>query len=121
MKRLTLQIILTLFLGTTSKAQLRVANYSYGKPKTDQYEHFEFWTKDNKRTDISYAYGKDRREVKLHYSSKDEINGDSCFKVQFSNKYVLYIIPTGPHLKVIDAMENTLRRFPGNMRDLSMV
>jgi hypothetical protein len=30
------------------------------------------------------------------------MNGDSCFKIQFTNKYVLYIIPTGLRLKVTD-------------------
>jgi len=102
MKRLTFQIILTLFLSTSSQAQSKVASYSYGNPATDQYESFGFWAKDGKRTGIDYAYGKREKMVKLHYLGKTKINGDSCFKVQFANQYVLYIIPTGLQLKVID-------------------
>src|SRR5689334_20687539 len=103
MKRLLFQIISTLLLGITSKAQLKVASYCYGKLQTDQYEHFDFWTKDGKRTDIQYSYGKSNKEVKLQYIGRDQINGASCFKVQFTNKYVLYIIPKGLQLKVTDA------------------
>jgi len=102
MTRLLFQILLALLVGTTSKAQLKVASYCYGKPQTDQYEHFDFWTKDGKRTDIFYSYGKRSKEVKLQYMGRDQINGDSCFKVQFTNKYILYIIPTGLQLKVAD-------------------
>jgi len=46
MKRLLFQNIVILLLATTSKGQLKVANYSVGKFGTDKYEHLEFWTKD---------------------------------------------------------------------------
>ncbi|HYV55816.1 MAG TPA: hypothetical protein VE933_14610, partial [Chitinophagaceae bacterium] len=77
--------------------------YSFGKPGTDNYENFDFWTKNGKRTEIVYRYGKDRKEVKLKYLGKDLLNGDSCFKVRFSNNYTLYIMPAGLQLKVVDA------------------
>jgi hypothetical protein len=111
MKELLFTILLVLFLVTTSQAQLKVANFSYGKFATDKYEHFEFWMKDGKRTDISYVYGKDSKENKLRYLGKDVINGDSCFKVQFSNKYILYVIPTGLVLKVTDVTGKYNRTF----------
>jgi hypothetical protein len=100
--RLLYTIILSLLFGTKAGAQLKVANYSCGKYGTEKYEHFEFWTKDGKRADIYYSYGKYQKRVKLYYSDKDKINGDSCFKVQFTNKYILYIIPKGLGLSVVD-------------------
>ena len=103
MKRLLFQNIFILLLATTSKVQLKVANYSLGKFGTNKYEHFEFWTKDGKSTNISYAYGKGPKEVKLRFLGKDQINGDSCLKVEFSNKYVLYIIPNKLRLEITDS------------------
>jgi hypothetical protein len=81
---------------------MKVANYSFGKPGTDKYEHFDFWTKDGKPTEINYAYGKKRKEVKLQNLGKDRLNGSDCFKVKFTNNYVLYIIPHGQQLQVTD-------------------
>ena len=82
---------------------MKVANYSFGKPGTDKFEHIEFWTKDGIRTEINYAYGKDRKEVKLQYLGKGKINGSICFKVKFTNNYTLYIIPKGLKLQATDA------------------
>jgi hypothetical protein len=91
-----------LFLGSSLQAQTKVANYSLGKPGTDKYEHFEFWIKNRKRADINYSYGKKNKEVRLKYLGDTILNNDSCFKVQFSNKYILYIIPSWSDLKVTD-------------------
>jgi hypothetical protein len=103
MKKLTFLTFSTLFIGTTLTAQMKVANYSFGKPGTGKYEHLNFWTKDGKRTEITYSYGKDRKEVKLQHLGKDKLNGSACFKVKFNNDYVLYIIPRGRQLQVTDA------------------
>ncbi|HEX9503862.1 MAG TPA: hypothetical protein VF974_06120, partial [Patescibacteria group bacterium] len=95
----------------TSEAQLKVAQYSYGKYGTDKYEQFEFWTKDGKRADILYGYGKHQKQVKLYYMGRGKINGDSCFKVQFTNNYVLYVIPKELRLRVIDTSGKYYKTF----------
>ena len=66
---------------------MKVAGYSFGMPGTDKYELLEFWTKDRKRADVKYAYGKDRKAIKLLYVGTDQIKGNSCFKVRFTNNY----------------------------------
>lgn len=105
----------TLFLfclgSKVSNAQLKVAQYSYGKYATDQFEKFEFWAKGGRRSKIQYSYGKDSRKVQLQYLGKSKINGDSCFKVRFSNEYILYIIPTGLLLEVIDSVGKYKKTF----------
>lgn len=106
-----LQIFFTVLFGISSRAQLRVANYSCGKPGTDKYEHVEFWTKDGKRTEVSYAYGKNRREIKMQYLGRDNFNGDSTFRVKFSNGYVLFVIPSGLQLKVTDSTRKYNKTF----------
>jgi hypothetical protein len=88
----------------SSHAQLKVAQYSHEKYGTDKFEKFEFWTKAGRHSEISYSYGEESKKVALQYLGKVEINGDSCFKVRFSNGYVLYIIPTDFHLRIIDSL-----------------
>ena len=96
-------LILACFLAISSHAQLKLAQYSYGKFGTDKFEKFEFWTQGGKHSEILYSYGKDSRKVRLKYEGRDKINGDSCFKVRFSNGSVLYITPSDLRLKVIDS------------------
>jgi hypothetical protein len=103
MKNIMILTVATFFTGTTLMAQMKVAQYSFGKPGTDTYEHLEFWTKDGKRSEVNYAYGKDRKEVKLRYLGKGQLNGQTGFKVQFGNNYMLYIIPKRLQLQVTDA------------------
>ena len=81
-------------------AQNQVANYAYGTPGTAGYEHFSFWTLDNRRSDAQYAYGKDRRDNQLRYVGPDQLRGQPCFKVKFSNGHLLYIVPNGTALQV---------------------
>jgi hypothetical protein len=102
MKKVTFLTFSTLFTATALTAQIKLANYSFGKPWTDKYEHFDFWTKDGKPTEINYAYGKDQKEVKLQYLGKDSLKGSVCFKVKFTNSYMLYVIPRGQQLVVTD-------------------
>lgn len=103
MKKARFLTFSTLLITSTLTAQTKVANYSFGKPGSDKFEHFDFWTKDGKPTEINYAYGKGRKEVKLRHLGKDRLNGFACFKVKFANDYVLYLTPRGRQLQVTDA------------------
>lgn len=96
-------LVFTCFASNISLAQLKVAQNSKGEYGTDQNEKFEFWAKSDKHFEILYAYGKSAREIKLQYLGKSRISGDSCFKVQFPNKYLRYVIPSGLSLKVVDS------------------
>ena len=95
-------VALLIFLPLTSSAygEQKVANYFFGKAGTNSYESFAFWVEANKRGDIVYDYGREFKEVKLNYWGKDNYKGEACFKVQFPNSYILYIIPQGLSLKV---------------------
>lgn len=88
------------FLTLQAQAQTKVANYYYNKAGTDQYEHFSFWIRNGQRADIAYAYGKDRKEVRLAYLGKDVVNRMPAFNVQFPNGTLLYLIPNGSNLNV---------------------
>jgi len=91
-----------MFFLTGSAHGQQVANYSFGKAGAKSYEHFSFWALENKRGEITYSYGKVGKEIELTYLGTDTLNGEPCFKVQFPNQHVLYIIPKGLSLKVID-------------------
>lgn len=104
-------LFLTCIISKASYAQLQVAQYSYGKSGTEQFERFEFWTNAGNHSEILYSYGKDLRKVKLKYLGKSKMNGDSCFEVRFSNNYVLYIVPTELSLKVVDSVEKYNKTF----------
>jgi hypothetical protein len=110
-KKLNFLTAAILFASANLFAQKKVANYSFGTPGTNSYEHFDFWTEDGKRTGINYVYGAERKEVKLIYLGKDRMEGIACFKVEFPNNYVLYIIPKGLQLKVTDAGNSYNRVF----------
>lgn len=83
-------------------AQNQIANFSTGKTGTKTYEHISFWIEDNERGDITYSYGKNRREIKLKYSGTDNLDGIKAFKVEFPNNEVFYVIPQKTFLKVIN-------------------
>lgn len=82
--------------------EFKVANYATGKSGTASYEHFSFYVEGGKASDISYAYGEPRKEVRLRNLGKASYKGLSGFKVLFPNKLVLYVIPAGNTLKVYD-------------------
>ena len=106
MKAQLLAITATLLLGgasahaQTKSAPTKVASYSFGAPGTVGYEHLSFWVKAGKRTDIYYAYGADRKEVKLKYLGKTLLNSKPGFKVQFANGNVLSVAPSDNLLTV---------------------
>ena len=77
-------------------AQNRVANYGFGKPGTAAYEHFSFWINDNRRTDIHYAYGKNRQDIVLRYAGRTQAG----FRVRFPDGRTLYLVPSGTALRV---------------------
>ncbi|TVT40230.1 hypothetical protein FNT36_12130 [Hymenobacter setariae] len=92
-------------------AQNRVANYGFGQPGTASYEHFSFWTNNGRRTDVQYAYGKDRQDTQLRYAGLGRLNGQRCFKVQFPNRRTLYLVPNGNTLRVSTASGGTPKTF----------
>jgi hypothetical protein len=108
-------LVLALGVGTLAAhpahAQNQVANYYFGQPGTASYEHFSFWTKDGRRTDIQYAYGKDRKDTQLHYAGLGRLNGQAYFKVQFPNRRILYVLPSGTTLHVAAARTATPKTF----------
>lgn len=96
-------IFLALFLSADSAyAQTQVANFSTGKVGTKSYEHFSFQVEDGVRGDITYSYGKNRREIKLNYAGRDTLNGIAVFKVEFPNNEVFYVIPQKTYLKIVN-------------------
>jgi hypothetical protein len=102
--KLSVFLLLASFVSERSHAQVKVAQYSYGKYGTDNYEKFEFWTNEGKQSKISYSYGKKMHEVMVQYFGKGNIYGDTCFKIRFSNGYVLYIVPKDLRLKITDSI-----------------
>jgi hypothetical protein len=81
-------------------AQNKVANYGYGQPGTASYEHFSFWINGKHRTDIHYAYGKDRVDVPLRYAGRARLAGGLGFRVRFPDGRLLSVVPNGITLRV---------------------
>ena len=80
----------------------KVANYSFGKMGQSNYEHFSFWTEEGKRAKITYTFGRDAQESELEYLEAKIIQGRKGFKVKFPNNLILFVIPTGNNLRVIN-------------------
>ncbi|MGI9167982.1 MAG: hypothetical protein ACR2G5_16655 [Pyrinomonadaceae bacterium] len=89
--------------GNAAHGQQRVANYAFGKIGTKNYEHLSFWTENNERQEITYSYGEEDKEIKLSYQGVDTFKGEPCFKVEFSNGKLLYVIPKRMSLRVVDS------------------
>jgi len=108
MKKISFLILFLFFFqkGYTQK----VANYSFGKLGTSEYEHFSFWEKGS-ADGITYSFGKNDKEVKLKYLGKDKYEGKPCFKIQFPNSYILYIIPDKLDLKILDSAKRYSKTF----------
>ena len=104
-------ITATLLLsGTAASAQTKVASYSFGTPGKADYEHLSFWVKAGKRTGIYYSYGADRKEAKLKYLGKTQLNTKPGFRVQFTNGHVLAVMPSG-NLLLVSANGQDAKRF----------
>lgn len=97
--------ILALFVALSSHAQVKVAQYSIGKYRTTAFEEFKFWTKDGKQSKILYSYGTGGKEIPLRYVGTGKVDGNPCFKVQFPNGYILYVIPSDLRLRIVDPAE----------------
>jgi hypothetical protein len=105
---------LVLFHSTGfAQDQQQVARYATGKQGTKSYEHFSFWVRKNKPDEISYSYGEGglESEKKLTHLGKCVVQGEACFKVQFPNALVLYIVPKGNLLKVVDGKGRYSKNF----------
>lgn len=94
-------LALGLLLAPRSQAQ-KVAQYSFAKEGTKNYEELDFWTENNSRGRIEYSYGTPIKSVALDYLGGDICQGSPCFKVQFSNRSILYVTPQGSNLRVSD-------------------
>jgi hypothetical protein len=92
-------------------AQNQVANYGYGQPGTDGYEHFSFWTNNGRRSDAAYASGKNREDAQLRYVGPSRLNGQPGFKVKFLDGRTLYLVPSGTNLRVATAPGATPKTF----------
>lgn len=89
-------------LGFRQEKQ-QVANFSVGKYETKNYEHLSFWVESGHRNKIEYSYGKDAKEIAVGYLGVDTFNNAKCVKLQFTNGLVLYVIPKGLTLHIVDA------------------
>jgi len=94
-----------------ARAQNQVANYGFGQPGTAGYEHFSFWINNGRRTDIHYAYGKDRNDNPLRYGGASRLGGQPGFKVRFESGRTLYVVPSGNVLLVRTAPTATPKTF----------
>lgn len=108
--------LLTALLGGLAaahpaQAQNQVANYGCGKPGTAAYEHFSFWIDNYQRTDIQYAYGKNRTDFRPRYAGPIRLHGRPGFKIQFANRRTLYLLPSGTTLRVTTSTTATPKTF----------
>ncbi len=83
-------------------SEKKVANYSIGKIGQNSYEHFSFWTNEGEKDEIIYSYGKNSKEYKLEYLGAKTIQGRKGFEVKFPNGLILFAIPTGNNVRVIN-------------------
>jgi hypothetical protein len=93
-------------------AQQKVAYYAIGKDETNKYEQFSFGINNGRRTELTYAYGVKEKQIKLKYLGPAVFEGKNCFKIEFPNKLVLFVIPDGLKLKVVDSIGKYKKIFP---------
>ena len=106
-------LFLPILFASSAFGQQQVANYATGKVGTKSYEHISFWVRENQIDEIAYSYGKDwyEKEIKLTYLGTDVLKGEPCFKVQFPNNHILYIIPKGISLKIVNGEGHYTKSF----------
>jgi hypothetical protein len=97
---LAASLIAGTFAAHPARAQNRVANYGLGEPGTAAYEHFSFWTHAGRRSDIHYAYGKDRNDLVLRYAGRARLAGQPGFRVRFPDGSLRYLALRGDSLLV---------------------
>jgi hypothetical protein len=103
-----LPIIFFLFSGN---AQVKVANYCFGKYGREDYENISFWIKNGKRTYIEYSYGSKPKEIRLRFLGKATVNGKTGMKVKFPNNYMLFITLNGSDLLIEDKSRKYIKTF----------
>ena len=94
-----------------ARAQNRVANYGLGTPGTATYEHFSFWTNFGRRSDLHYAYGKDRHDLVLRYAGRARLGGQPGFRVRFPDGSLRYLALRGDSLLVSTSPTATPKTF----------
>lgn len=96
-------LFLFVLVYSMSNAQQKVANYFTGKYGTKNYEHFSFWIKDGKPSSVEYSYGEKPKDIVLEIKGIEMRNGKKALKIQFPNRYVLFIAVDGKQLHISDA------------------
>lgn len=109
MKTLLVSLLLLSQVALAQPGQ--VANYSTGQPGTDGYEQFSFWVRNSTVSDISYVYGRNRKEAKITYLGKSSLNGKPAFKLGLPTGVVLYAVPLDITLMVTDRPGKYVKRF----------
>jgi hypothetical protein len=91
-------LVMFCLLGGTMHAhaqddELRIANYSIGKPGTSDFEELSFWADHRKvqRLGVTYAYGVNRKELELVYLKPAAGSAPLSFGVQFPNGKIFQI------------------------------
>jgi hypothetical protein len=96
-------LLLLVFIGIAHGSfGQKVARYYYGKAGTANYEEFSFWQGVHNLLRIDYAYGKERKEMKVSFAGKGMLGRDACFKVKYDNGRILYIVPHDKRLMITD-------------------
>lgn len=109
MQKILLLLVVGLF-STGTFAQ-KVAAYATGTPGEADYESLSFWTDNGERSFVTYTYGSDRKEAAITYMGKSTFKGIDCFKIQFGNKLVLYVMSNGTELQVANIKGDYLKTF----------
>ena len=109
MKRILILLVVGIF-SMSANAQ-KVAAYATGTPGEADYESLSFWTDNGERSFVTYTYGAERKEAAITYTGKSNFKGIDCFKIQFANKLVLYVMSNGPELQVANLKGDYLKTF----------
>jgi len=97
----TLSLALIFIAGQTNAQQ--IANYSFGKYGSAEYEYFSFWIKNHRPGNIDYSYGKTNHQYHLTYLGRGNYKGKRAFTITSPNNKALYVIPVGLKLRVASA------------------
>ncbi len=96
-------ILLLTFISSDVLAETKVANFSFGKPHTENYVKFAFYIDDGKEAGVYRTEGKDLKETKGHLYAVGNTN--NSFKVEFEDKKIFIITTNGESLLISESAE----------------